>query len=86
MSSGTTLVLLSCDHADAHVAHDDRCAAVHVAHDDKDTVDLLGQQIRQTKDTIAGFVRHPLSAATENLLVPAVLTMLRGLRSKREQG
>ena len=35
MSSGTTLVLLSCDHADAHAAHDDRCAAVHVAHDDR---------------------------------------------------
>jgi hypothetical protein len=53
--------------------------------DIKATVDSLGQQIRQTKDTIAGFVQHPLSAATENLLVPAVLSMLRGLRSKKEQ-
>ena len=54
--------------------------------DIKATVDSLGQQIRQTKDTIAGFVQHPLSAATENLLVPTVLSMLRGLRSKKEQG
>jgi len=52
----------------------------------KDTVDSLGQQIRQTKDTIAGFVQHPLSAATDQLLVPAVLSILRGLRSKKDQG
>jgi hypothetical protein len=54
--------------------------------DIKAAVDSLGQQIRQSKDTIAGFVQHPLSAATENLLVPAVLSMLRGLRSKKESG
>jgi hypothetical protein len=52
----------------------------------KDTVDYLGQQIRQTKDTIAGFVQHPLSAATDQLLVPAILSILRGLRPKKDQG
>jgi hypothetical protein len=50
----------------------------------KDTVDSLGQQIRQTKDTIAGFVHRPLDTAAEHLLVPAVLSIVRGLRSKKE--
>jgi hypothetical protein len=52
--------------------------------DIKETVDSLGQQIRQTKDTIAGFVHHPLDTAAEHLLVPAVLSIVRGLRSKTE--
>lgn len=50
----------------------------------KDTVDSFGQQIRQTKDTVAGFVQRPLDAAAEHLLVPAVLSILRALRSKKE--
>jgi hypothetical protein len=54
--------------------------------DIKDTVDSLGQQIRQTKDTIAGFVQRPLDSAAEHLLVPAVLSIFRGLRSKKDQG
>jgi hypothetical protein len=53
--------------------------------DIKDTVDSLGQQIRQTKDTIAGFVHRPLDTAAEHLLVPAVLSIVRGLRSKKQQ-
>lgn len=53
--------------------------------DIKDTVDSLGQQIRQTKDTIAGFVHRPLDTAAEHLLVPAVLSLVRGLHSKKQQ-
>lgn len=48
--------------------------------------ELQGQQIRQTKDTIASFVECPLNTAAENLLVPAALSILRGLRSKKGQG
>jgi len=51
----------------------------------KDTVDSLGQQIRQTKETVAGIVQRPWDTAAEHLLVPAVLSILRGLRSKKEQ-
>jgi hypothetical protein len=54
------------------------------ADDLKGTLGLLGQQIRQTKDAIAGFAQHPLSAATEQLLIPAVVSMLRGLRAKKD--
>lgn len=51
----------------------------------KDTIDSLGRQIQQTRDTISSFVQRPLNAAAENLLVPAVLSILRGLRSKKTQ-
>jgi hypothetical protein len=54
------------------------------ARDIKDTVDSLGQQIRQTKDTIAGFVHRPLDTAAEHILIPAVLSIVRSLRSKKE--
>ena len=49
------------------------------------SVESVGQQIRQTKDTIAGFVQRPLDTATEHLLLPAVLSVLRGLRTKKVQ-
>ena len=51
--------------------------------DIKGTVDSLGQQIQQTKDTIAGLVHRPLDTAAEHL-VPAVLSMVRGLLSKKK--
>lgn len=50
----------------------------------KITVDALGQEIRQAKDTLAGFVHSPLSVATDKLLVPAALSIIRGLRSKKD--
>ena len=49
------------------------------------TVDSIRQDIQQTKDSLAGFVQNPLNAATERLLVPAALSLLRGLRSKKGQ-
>ncbi len=48
-------------------------------------VDSIRQDIQQTRDGIAGFVQNPLNAATERLLVPAALSLLRGLRSKKGQ-
>ena len=53
--------------------------------DIKLAVDSLRQDIRQTKDSIAGFVHDPLSAAAERLLVPAAVSLLRGLRPKKGQ-
>ncbi len=49
------------------------------------TVDSIRQDIQQTRNSIAGFVQNPLNAATERLLVPAALSLLRGLRSKKGQ-
>jgi hypothetical protein len=34
---------------------------------------------------LRGFVQNPLNAAAERLLVPAALSLLKGLRSKKGQ-
>ena len=55
------------------------------ARDLKVTVDALGQEIRDAKDTIAGFIHNPLDAALQNLLIPTAVSIIKGLRSKKEQ-
>jgi hypothetical protein len=55
------------------------------ARDLKVTIDALGQEIRDAKDAITGFVHNPLDAATHKLLIPAAISIIRGLRSKKEQ-
>ena len=53
--------------------------------DIKIAVNSLRQDLRQTKNSIAGFVHDPLSAAAERVLVPAAVSLLRGLRPKKGQ-
>ena len=55
------------------------------ARDLKLTVDALGQEIRDAKATIVGFAHNPLDVAAQKLLVPAALSIIRGMRSKRAQ-
>ena len=50
----------------------------------KASFDGLGQQIRQTKESIAGIVQNPLDAATHKLLIPAAISIIRGLRAKKD--
>jgi hypothetical protein len=45
-------------------------------------VEQLSRDIRQTRESLAGLVQNPLGAATERLLVPAALSVLKGLRAK----
>jgi hypothetical protein len=54
------------------------------AHDLKLTIDALGHEIRAVKENITTAVHNPLDVAAEKLLVPAALSILRGLRSKKE--
>ena len=49
------------------------------------TIDAFGQEIRDVKDTIAGFVQNPLDAAVQNLLIPAATSIIKGLSSKKDQ-
>jgi hypothetical protein len=49
----------------------------------KSTLDSFGEGVRRTKDTFSGLLEHPLDTATEKLLVPAALSMMKGLRSKK---
>src|SRR6266404_5737631 len=55
------------------------------ARDIKITIDTFGQDIRDTKDAIAGFVQNPLDATVQNLLIPAVTSIIKGLGSKKDQ-
>src|SRR6476620_7005084 len=47
--------------------------------DIKITIDTFGQDIRDTKDAIAGFVQNPLDATVQNLLIPAATSIIKGL-------
>jgi hypothetical protein len=51
--------------------------------DIKLAVDSLRKDIQQTKDSIAGFVHDPLSGAAERFLIPAALSLIKGMRSKK---
>jgi hypothetical protein len=54
------------------------------ARDLKLTIDTLGQEIRSVKQNVTSLVHNPLDVATEKLLIPAVLSILRGVRGKKE--
>jgi hypothetical protein len=42
-----------------------------------------GHNIQEMRGTVAGFVQNPLDTAAQKLLVPAALSLLRGLRAKK---
>jgi hypothetical protein len=55
------------------------------ARDLKLTVDALGDEMRNVKATITGLVQNALDVAAQKLLIPAALSILSGLRSKKTQ-
>ena len=55
------------------------------ARDLKLALDTLGQEMRAAKDTIVGFAHNPLDVAAQKLLVPAAMSIIRGLRARKEQ-
>ena len=50
-------------------------------HDLQASVDAFIQEIRDTKDTIVAFVHNPWDAIAQNVLAPAGMSILNGLRS-----
>jgi len=70
------------------VAFEVRRMALESIHEDardlKLTIDALGQEIRSVKENITAVVHNPLDLAAEKLLIPAALSLVRGLRSKKE--
>ncbi len=70
------------------VALELRKTALESIHEDardlKLTIDAMGQEIRNVKQNVTALVHNPLDVATEKLLVPAVLSILRGMRAKKE--
>ena len=51
--------------------------------DVKLAIDSIGREIRDAKTSIVQLVQNPLDAAAQKLLLPAVLSIVRGLRSKK---
>jgi hypothetical protein len=50
----------------------------------KHIVENLGRNIQDARTTVEGFVQNPLDTAAQKLLIPAALSILRGLRAKKE--
>jgi hypothetical protein len=48
------------------------------------SLDTMAGEMRAVKENFAAVVHNPLDAAAQKLLVPAVLSLLKGLRSKKE--
>jgi len=46
----------------------------------------LAQQIRDAKDSLSGFVSHPLDAAAQKLIIPAIIALVKGLRGRHSKG
>ncbi len=55
------------------------------ARDLKGAIGALGRNIQEAKDSIAGFVRDPFDAATHKLLIPAAISIVRGLHAKKNR-
>jgi len=55
------------------------------AHDLQVSVTALGQEIRDAKDSIVGFVQNPLDAAVQTFLIPAAKSIIERLRFKKDQ-
>jgi hypothetical protein len=55
------------------------------ARDLKLAIDALGQEIRQARENLVAFTHNPLDAATKKLLIPAALSIVKGIRSTKAQ-
>jgi hypothetical protein len=54
------------------------------ARDLKAPLDALGQQFKGAKEAVADFAHNPLDVAANKLLIPAVLSLLKSHRAKKE--
>ncbi len=72
------------------LALDVRRIAIDAIQDDasdlKDRIDALGRDLREAKQTLVGFAHNPLDVAAQKVLIPAALSIVRGLHSKRTEG
>ncbi len=48
-------------------------------------VEAFGHELREARASITGLVHHAMDTLTDKLLVPAALSVIRGLRSKKGQ-
>ena len=48
------------------------------------TIEAVSQEMKDVKANITQLVQNPLDVAAQKLLIPAALSILRGIRSKKE--
>ncbi len=75
--------------AELDVAFEVRKMAVEALQADtrdlKLTIEAVGQELSNVRANIAQLVQNPLDVAAQKLLIPAALSILRGMRSKKER-
>ena len=49
------------------------------------SLDAFARELRDAKQTITGLARNPLDVAAQKLLIPVALSIIRGLRSKKQE-
>jgi len=54
------------------------------ARDVKLTIEAVSQEVKDVKANITQLVQNPLDVAAQKLLIPAALSILRGMRPKKE--
>ena len=54
------------------------------ARDLKLTIESISQEVKGVKANITQLVQNPLDVAAQKLLIPAALSIIRGMRSKKE--
>lgn len=55
------------------------------ARDIEARLDTLTGELRSTKETVLGIIHNPLDAATQKLLVPAIIAIVKGMRARKNQ-
>lgn len=51
----------------------------------KGAIDAFGQEIRATKISVLEVIQNPLDAAAQKILIPAVVSVINVMRSRKEQ-
>jgi len=55
------------------------------AGDLKGAIGAFGQEIRATKESVLELIQNPLDAAAQKILIPAIMSVINGMRSRKEQ-
>ena len=50
------------------------------------TFDALAQEVKDVRANVTQFVQNPVDLAAQKILIPAALSIIKGMRSKREHG
>ena len=55
------------------------------ARDTRLAIQSVGQEVRSAREMVSAFTQNPLDMAAQKLLVPGLLSLIRGLRARQEK-